>query len=588
MIRPEHSERKRMMEPISQQIRKQVFKNLIASGTNCLHNLRSMDRNAQDVNDNLLRDILRKNSLTEYGKRYGFSQIRSYEEYARTVPLTDYADYEDDIRRMSDGGEKNILMAASPDYYIITSGTKGAPKRIPSSREQSKIIRTYTNLYRFGLIYESLGDIWSDGATLCPMEVRVHASEGGTPMAYFSSRMLADLGDLIHFASLSPKEVIWSDPGQDNLYLHLRFGLACEKVSEMNAAYVTVLLELMRYLEANWQELVQDIREGTINEKVSLSFQKREKLIASIEPDPERADALEKEFKKGFEDPILPRIWKKLSLVSAACGASFAPYLKQLQRYTGNDLPVYYHGYTASEAVLGIPVRLNSSWFMLLPDSCFYEFQEFDEKSGMGLEHETGAPLLKMSQLEKGRTYLVIITNRCGLYRYRMHDVVRVVDYHGEIPVIEFLYREDAMLSIGGEHITEDELTEAVFKAAREAQLQLTGFSVYTDSEAKPFGRYVILIEPSGEAALPDPDSLARRIMSILKEENVTVQLTARLGAEFVPVVCWLKQGTYEEYRMWQGNRNLGGNQVKPPQILRRPEQIQFFLDKVQEDRRNL
>ena len=98
----------------------------------------------------------------------------------------------------------------------------------------------------------------------------------------------------------------------------------------------------------------------------------------------------------------------------------------------------------------------------------------------------------------------------------------------------------------------------------------------------------MILIEPSGEAALPDPDSLARRIMSILKEENVTVQLTARLGAEFVPVVCWLKQGTYEEYRMWQGNRNLGGNQVKPPQILRRPEQIQFFLDKVQEDRRNL
>ena len=102
MIRPEHSERKRMMEPISQQIRKQVFKNLIASGTNCLHNLRSMDRNAQDVNDNLLRDILRKNSLTEYGKRYGFSQIRSYEEYARTVPLTDYADYEDDIRRMKE------------------------------------------------------------------------------------------------------------------------------------------------------------------------------------------------------------------------------------------------------------------------------------------------------------------------------------------------------------------------------------------------------------------------------------------------------------------------------------------------------
>ena len=39
-----------------------------------------------------------------------------------------------------------------------------------------------------------------------------------------------------------------------------------------------------------------------------------------------------------------------------------------------------------------------------------------------------------------------------------------------------------------------------------------------------------------------------------------------------------LNKGTYEQYRIFIGDRGLGGNQVKPPEILRQPELISFFL----------
>lgn len=571
-----------MADENSTQIRAASYKGLVIAGTKCVQHLRGMEKNAQAVNDTLLHSILRKNARTAYGEQYGFGRIRDYREFAEKVPLTDYADYDPYIERMNVRGEKNVLTAASPEYFCVTAGTRGTPKKIPCTGEQSRLIRNYVNLYRFGLVNESLGNIWAEGATFSPVEVKARLSQGGTPEGYFSSKMLNDLGDLVVTASLSPRDVIWSDPGEDTRYLHLLYGLACRDVSEMNAAYVTVLLEMMRYLEANWQLLVQDIREGKIHADVSVLPEKRARLEAAMQPDPERADELEREFSKGFEDPVLPRIWKKLSLVVAAAGASFAPYLRQLRRYIGEDLPVYYHGYTASEAVLGVPVRLNSSEFLLLPDSCFYEFQPYDEENGTGVPQEDGAPLLKMNQLEKGKAYLVIITTVSGFYRYRMHDVVRVVDFRGTLPVIEFLYREGAVLSISGEHLSEATITKAVFTSAEEAGLDLTGFSVYTDAEAKSGGRYVFLIEPAGTDPLPDRKTLAETIFGKLKTLDLGIR--AILPATAVPVVRWLRRGTYERYREWQGVRSMGGNQIKPPQILRTPEQIAFFTGETESE----
>lgn len=46
-----------------------------------------------------------------------------------------------------------------------------------------------------------------------------------------------------------------------------------------------------------------------------------------------------------------------------------------------------------------------------------------------------------LHELEVGKIYEIVVTQACGLYRYRMGDVVQVVGYFGECPRVKFLYR---------------------------------------------------------------------------------------------------------------------------------------------------
>ena len=74
-----------------------------------------------------LLSIVRKNEGTEYGKRYGFSSIRTISHYQGQVPVVKYEDIRADVERMV-AGEKNILTVETPVMFTRTSGTTGKAK----------------------------------------------------------------------------------------------------------------------------------------------------------------------------------------------------------------------------------------------------------------------------------------------------------------------------------------------------------------------------------------------------------------------------------------------------------------------------
>lgn len=82
------------------------------------------------VNEKLLLQILDDNKDTEYGRKYGFADIKSYEGFRRAVPVITYDDISGYVDRMIDG-EKNILTAYPYQHMNETSGTVGRAKRIP-------------------------------------------------------------------------------------------------------------------------------------------------------------------------------------------------------------------------------------------------------------------------------------------------------------------------------------------------------------------------------------------------------------------------------------------------------------------------
>ena len=106
--------------------------------------LEMMTKNPMAVQTKLLMELLEDNKDTEYGKKYGFRQIRSYEDYASMVPLSDYSDYEPYIERMIAFNQKNLITADEVVYYAHTSGTSGTSKMIPCSRKALDILSVLT------------------------------------------------------------------------------------------------------------------------------------------------------------------------------------------------------------------------------------------------------------------------------------------------------------------------------------------------------------------------------------------------------------------------------------------------------------
>ena len=61
---------------------------------------------------------------------------------------------------------------------------------------------------------------------------------------------------------------------------------------------------------------------------------------------------------------------------------------------------------------------------------CLYQFSE-----------EENPKTLFIDEIEVGKRYEIVITTVSGFYRYRMGDVIEVVGFHENCPVIQVKYR---------------------------------------------------------------------------------------------------------------------------------------------------
>src|SRR5882672_4274010 len=80
-----------------------------------------------------LRAHLERNARTAFGRAHEFGAIRSYEEFARRVPLRDYEELLPWIERIRQG-ESNVLTCEPVTHLVPTSGSTSARKLIPFTR----------------------------------------------------------------------------------------------------------------------------------------------------------------------------------------------------------------------------------------------------------------------------------------------------------------------------------------------------------------------------------------------------------------------------------------------------------------------
>ena len=98
-------------------------------------NLQRHQTDAELLQATVLRHLLEKAAETEYGRNHLFNNTRSYDDFARNVPINTYEDLKGDIDRMRHG-ESNVLWPGQIRWYAKSSGTTNdKSKFIPVSHD---------------------------------------------------------------------------------------------------------------------------------------------------------------------------------------------------------------------------------------------------------------------------------------------------------------------------------------------------------------------------------------------------------------------------------------------------------------------
>ena len=554
-------------------ITQKAYKNKIALGKEVFNDLTEKCKKPMEVNSELLMRILDQNKDTEFGKKYGFSEIKSVKEFQEKVPVSKYDDYVDEILRMTEDGEENLLTSASIKHYNKSSGTVGVPKRIPMSDEAMDTYNRVLVNEPFGIIGNEYGEEWTHGRIIRIAESTANEKylPCGASYGAVSQKMTRQFRDKLQFLYTSPDEALFPVGGTNTKYLHARFALMDSDASGFLAAFYSYLIETLRYIEQKWELLVNDIEKGTIDDSIDMPEEVRQSLLSKITPMPERAAELREIFKQGFNEPFVPKAWKNLRFIVGIGTGGFKIYADMIKdRYTGPDIGMVKLGISASEGFFSFTYKLNCEDTALIPDSVFFEFLPLDAGDDF-------SKIVTLDGLKEGGEYELIITNPSGFYRYRMRDAVRVVSKFENTPTIEFMYRIDQTVSVMGEKTTEEALRMAADATSKELGFELVDFSVFPDTSYSP-PRYQYFMEIGN-----NPNNATPKEIRIILEDNLATA-NPSMGEKVKSGVCadtrlnFLEKEAYALYRDMMVRKGVASSQLKPVRVISNELQRKFFF----------
>ncbi len=424
-----------------------------------------MPRSVASAQQKVLSLLLRKGAHTEYGNRFGFSNISNYSEYSDKVPLTTYDDIEPYIERLKKG-EHNLLWPSKIHNFAISAGTTGRGKHIPLSEERlrsdqrfmRKVIISYLS-QKPNLLYFFMGS---------------HVSLPGN-IERLDPKSNIRLGEIsAYLAKLSP--------GWLSLF-------------QVRSTHTMIREEWTEKFDRTLEIAVQsDVRKIVAIPSWALRFFQR---------------ALEITGKKHIRE-----IWPNLRLL--ICGGealnTYRPHFNQLLE--GLDMD-FIENYGASESYFAFSDDLKRTDLRLIVDNgVFYEWIPMPKNHKDNLQEQKPVPTW---EVEKGIPYSLVVSCNSGLWRYMINDVVEFTDT--EQPRINVVGRVSEVFDRFGEAVESHEAQSALEKSAEECNAT---FSVFTmggliDPEIKAPRHYWFIQWVKKPA---DPDRFTRLLDENLQEIN--------------------------------------------------------------------
>lgn len=323
-----------------------------------------------DVQNELLLSLINQAQNTEFGKKYHFSSIKSYEDFSKQVPLSTYEEFEPLIERARKG-EQNVFWSTPIKWFAKSSGTTNAKSKfIPVSPEALENCHFKAGKDMLCLYLNNN----EDSQLFTGKSLRL----GGSKQLYEDNNTI--------FGDLSAIII-------DNLPFWAEFSSTpSNKVSLMS----------------EWNEKMLAIVEETRTVNVT-SFAGVPSWMLVL---------FNKVLEQTGKDNLL-EVWPNAEVYFHG-GVSFEPYREQYKKLFPSDTFRYYEIYNASEGFFGIQDRNDHNDLLLMLDyGIFYEFIPMET---FGTSNERIIPL---SEVELNKNYAMVISTNSGLWRYLIGDTVR-------------------------------------------------------------------------------------------------------------------------------------------------------------------
>ena len=428
-------------------------------------------RFVRQVQERALRRIVEHAKHTEIGRAWGFSALRGYDDFARSVPVGDYDSHSPYIQRML-AGERNVLVPESVRYFGNSSGSSnhGRSKFLPITDRQVRLQQASgaDAVMRY-LRWSGDADFFS-GYTLGLFPSTVMRREGPALITSNPALMMTKM-PLVTRPMYLPEDDVRTIANYD------------EKLAVIASRYIDYDVRAVAGTTC-W---------------FSLLF---EKVLAAARS-------------RGRRARTVSDVWPNLRVLFGG-GVSAAPYLPILRDVIGHDRVTLVDTYNATEGgVYAMSDFTDRRGLLMLPHrGTFFEFVPMDERENA---NPSRVPLWAV---EPDRAYSLVVTTVSGLYAYELGDIVRFPSVRP--PRIEFMGRLSGCLSLTQELTTHVEIERAVAHAVSVCPSRLVDFGAAADVgvEGTAKSRYLLFVEFREGAAPADLVAFARGFDEGLCKEN--------------------------------------------------------------------
>lgn len=513
------------------------------------------------VQEKKLLTMVQKNADTEYGRRYGFSTIRSIVDYQNQVPIITYEDIKSDMQRVV-AGEKNIFTAEAPVMFAQTSGTTGDPKYIPVTptcrgREHSDQMRTWT--YHAQKSHPGLLD--RKVVSLVSPAVEGY-TPSGRPYGSTSGHIYKNMPGIIRSTYSIPYDVFEIEDYGAKYFTIMRISLEHE-VRLLATANPSSVIKMCEKANIHSEEIIRDIHDGTL----SLSFQVEPAIRQAIErklrPNPARARELET-FRRQRGGELIPAdYWPELRLIGCWKGGSVGHYIHRFPRWFSpegsHSIPVRDMGYLSSEARGSIPLSDAGSKGVLTIATNFVEFVEVEDLESRR-DNPSSWRFRTVGEVEMDREYYIFFTTSAGLYRYDINDVVRVAGRYNNTPEIVFVRKGRGMTNITGEKVSVNQVITVIQSVAEQTGASPDHFKAEADQKNS---RYIFRVEFTGKVEPQIQQAFIRGVDRQLKIINIEYKAKRDSQRLAAPVLHVMREGWYERSRKKQVEGGMRAFQAK-------------------------